>query len=122
MANSNDNGSTTDEQAVPSSSSPKGENVQKPPGGREVVGTGVIGGAVLLLLGAIALIVVIVQNSHDVEFEFLWLDVTTPLVVVILVACAFSIVVDELVGFVWRRRRRIRIKERQELERLRAER
>jgi uncharacterized integral membrane protein len=85
-------------------------------------GAGFTSGAILLFLSALALIIVTVQNTENVEFEFLWVDVSTPLVVVIMVAIAATIVIDEVVGFFWRRRRRIRRQERDELRRLRKQR
>lgn len=85
-------------------------------------GAGFTSGAILLFVSALALIVVTIQNTANVEFEFLWLDVSTPLVVIIMITIAATIVIDEIVGFFWRRRRRIRRQERAELRRLRKQR
>lgn len=88
---------------------------------RDYRGTGIVWGGVLVVLLAIGLIVVAFQNSQDVEFDFLWIDTTAPLVLIIAIAIAAAIVIDEIVGFVWRRRRRSRLRERDELKRLRAQ-
>lgn len=75
--------------------------------------------AVALLTALAALLVVIIQNTHDVAFEFLWFDVQTPLSLVLAITFGVALVVGEVVGFVWRRRRRTRMRERDELRRLR---
>lgn len=89
---------------------------------REYRGAGIMWGGIALVLLAATFVVVAVQNAHDVEFRFLWLTVTTPLVLVIAVTIAVALVVDEVVGFWWRRRRRTQLREREELRRLRARR
>lgn len=69
---------------------------------------------------AIALAVVAAfQNTQDVVVEFLWLDGSLPLVLLLLIAVGVTVVVTEAIGFVWRRRRRKRIRERRELRQLR---
>lgn len=83
-------------------------------------GTGVMWSAMALVVLAAAFVVVAVQNAHQVEFRFLWLEVSTPLVVVMAVAAAITLVVAEVVGFVWRRRRRTHRRERAELRQLRS--
>lgn len=87
---------------------------------RDYRGTGIVWGGLLVVLLAVGLIVVAFQNSHDVEFDFLWINTTAPLVLIIAIAIAAAIVIDEVVGFVWRRRRRSRLRDRDELKRLRA--
>jgi uncharacterized integral membrane protein len=86
---------------------------------REYRGTGIIWGAVGLLLVVAALVVVVIQNSQNVEFDFLWFNTEMPLSVIVAVAVAVSLLVGEVVGFLWRRRRRSRLQEREELKRLR---
>jgi len=86
---------------------------------REYRGTGIMWSAVALLTAIAALLVVIIQNTHDVAFEFLWFDVQTPLSLVLAITFGVALVVGEVVGFVWRRRRRTRMRERDELRRLR---
>jgi uncharacterized integral membrane protein len=78
-------------------------------------------GAIALVLVAAAFVIVAVQNAHDVEFDLLWLSLTTPLILVIAITIAVTLVIDELVGLLWRRQRRTRLREREELRRLRAE-
>jgi uncharacterized integral membrane protein len=88
----------------------------------EYRGAGIMWGAIALVVVAAAFVIVAVQNAHDVEFDFLWLTLTTPLILVIAITIAVTLVIDELVGFLWRRQRRSRLREREELRRLRAER
>jgi len=88
---------------------------------RDYRGTGIIWGGVLVLFLAIGLIIVAFQNSQDVEFDFLWIDTTAPLVLILAIAIAAAVVVDEIVGFLWRRRRRSRMRDREELKRLRSQ-
>ena len=89
---------------------------------KEYRGAGIMWGAIALVVVAAAFVIVAVQNAHDVEFDFLWLTVTTPLILVIAITIAVTLVIDELVGFLWRRQRRTRLSEREELRRLRSER
>ncbi len=65
-------------------------------------------GLVAALLLVVALIFFVVQNGDDVAFEWLVFDMTGPLWVVILVAAVAGAVVNEVFGFVRRRRRRRR--------------
>ncbi len=65
-------------------------------------------GLVAALLLVVALIFFVVQNGDDVAFEWLVFDMTGPLWVVILVAAIAGAVVNEVFGFVRRRRRRRR--------------
>ena len=68
---------------------------------------------------AILLIVLIVQNTERAAVEFLGFDWSTPLVAVILVSLLIGIILDEVVGVLFRRRRRRVKQEREELDRLR---
>ena len=61
--------------------------------------------AVLLV---VALIFFVVQNGDDVAFEWLVFDMTCPLWVLILVSAVAGAVLNEVFGFVRRRRRRRR--------------
>lgn len=87
---------------------------------RDYRGTGVAwaGGAVVVIV-ALAVIAA-VQNTQEVEINFLWMDGTLPLVLLLLIAIGATVVVAETVGWVWRRRRRKRLRERDELKRLRS--
>lgn len=61
-------------------------------------------GIVLLVLFAIFA----VQNTEAVEVEFLAWTFQTSRIVMLLVTAALFIVLDEIAGYVWRRRRRQR--------------
>ena len=82
-------------------------------------GTGVSAAMVVGLLLAILVIVVAVQNTGRVNAEFLAWEVDAPLVAVILAASVAGVLLDETLGFFWRRRRRRHFAERAELGRLR---
>lgn len=86
----------------------------------EYRGTGLMGGAVLVLVGIALVIVVALQNTQEVAFEFLWADLSVPLIVLLLITVGITVLIDEVIGFVWRRRRRNRLSEKAELRRLRA--
>ena len=87
---------------------------------RDYRGSGVMwaGGAIVLIV-ALALIAA-VQNTQEVEIHFLWMDGTLPLVLLLIIAIGATVVVAESVGWVWRRRRRKHLRERDELKRLRS--
>lgn len=86
----------------------------------EYRGTGFYVGVVAILLFALALLILAVQNTQEVDLDFFGLEFTVPLFAVAIGAAILAIVLDELIGLVWRRRRRIRLEERAELGRLRA--
>jgi uncharacterized integral membrane protein len=89
---------------------------------RDYRGTGIIWGAVALVAVAVLFVVVALQNSQEVEFDFLWATFQTPLILIIAITIAVTLVIDEVVGFMWRRRRRTRMREREELRQLRKRR
>ena len=83
-------------------------------------GTGLYWGflAVLITLGA--LVILAAQNTAPVRFSFAVWELEYPLVAIILATIGFSVLLDEAVGFVWRRRRRRMLADRAELRDLRA--
>jgi uncharacterized integral membrane protein len=86
----------------------------------EYRGTGFYVGLVAILLFALALLVLAVQNTQEVDVDFLGFAFTVPLFAVAIGAAILAVVLDELIGLVWRRRRRTRLEERAELDRLRS--
>lgn len=86
----------------------------------EYRGTGFYVGLGAILLFAVVLLILAVQNTQNVTVEFLGWDFTMPLFGVAIGAALIAIVIDELVGLVWRRRRRALLAEHAELETLRA--
>ena len=76
----------------------------KPDGKKLSISPGLVA-AVLVVVG---LIFFVVQNGDDVAFEWLVFDMQGPLWVVILVAAVAGAVVNEVFGFIRRRRRRRR--------------
>jgi uncharacterized integral membrane protein len=85
---------------------------------RIFVGTGLFWGLVFGLLLAIVMIILAAQNTDDTTIKFLGWDFSTPLIAVILAALLVGVVLDELVGLVYRVRRRRTLTDRKELERL----
>lgn len=83
-------------------------------------GTGFYLGLVAILVFALALLVLAVQNTQEVDVDFFGFVFTVPLFAVAIGAAILAVVLDELIGLVWRRRRRTRLEERAELHRLRA--
>ena len=86
---------------------------------REYRGTGIIWSAVALIVAVALFVVIALQNMQDVEFEVLWFDLSTPLSLIVAITFGLALVTGEVIGFVWRRRRRTRLREREELRRLR---
>lgn len=86
----------------------------------EYRGTGFYLGLVAILVFALALLVLAVQNTQEVDVDFLGFAFTVPLFAVAIGAAILAVVLDELIGLVWRRQRRTRLEERAELDRLRA--
>lgn len=63
-------------------------------------------GAIILAAGLLAFAV---QNTGTVTVEWLWLELTAPLFAWVIGAALLAVVVDELVGLVWRGRERNRL-------------
>ena len=72
-----------------------------------------------MLLALALLVVFAVQNTDPVPVEFLWTDGEFPLALVILITVAIVVLLVELFGMFYRRRRRKRLAERQELRKFR---
>ena len=84
-------------------------------------GTGIYAGFVAVLVVVGGLIALVAQNTGSVTVRWLGLEWTAPLTAVLLSAVLATVVIDEAIGAVWRRRRR-RIKaDRAELEERRTE-
>lgn len=71
-----------------------------------VRGVGVVWGFVLALPLAAALIVFVAQNTNDVVVHWTVWKVRSPLAAVVLVTIFAAVVLAEIVGVVWRHRRR----------------
>lgn len=87
----------------------------------EYRGTGFYVSLGVAVLSVIVLLVMALQNTESVSFEFLAWDIELPLFGLIIITALLAVVIDELVGLVWRRRRRQRMTDQKELERLRRE-
>ena len=89
---------------------------------RVFVGTGLFWG---LLIGALLTVIVIIlaaQNTQQVTLEFLPFEIGTPLIVVLLASLLVGVILDEIIGWAYRARRRRILTEKEELKRLRADR
>lgn len=84
------------------------------------VSAGIAWGAILLLLGISAVVIFAVQNTATVPVRFLGLEGEFSLALVILVAVGTMVVLTELFGMGYRRRRLRRRMEQQELKRYRS--
>ncbi len=84
-------------------------------------GSGIRWGFVTGLLLAVLLVVLVFQNTDDVSFRFLIWEIQTPLAALLIATAVIAAVADELVGLVVRARRRRRLAEKEELERLRSQ-
>lgn len=84
--------------------------------------SGVPWGLAGFLILALLLVVFAVQNTQSVELRFLGFEGSYPLVVIIVTVVVVTVVLDEILGFIMRRRRVRRARDRAELERLRKQR
>lgn len=87
----------------------------------EYTGTGFYMGLGATLLLGLILLIFAVQNTDDVSVSFLGWDFTFPLFGIAIGAALVAVVLDELMGVIWRRRRRAQLAERAELENLRSQ-
>lgn len=84
-------------------------------------GTGVYAGFVGLLAVVAGIVVLAAQNTESVTVRWLGLEWNAPLIAVLLATMLIAVVLDEVIGVIWRsRRRRIRA-DRLELDSRRAE-
>lgn len=91
------------------------------PPGRRGRGPGFAVAFAALVIVSIALISLVWQNQEAVPLEWLWISTEVPLFVIVLVTALIAVLIDELVGLVWRTRRQRRLSEKEELKRLRSE-
>ena len=100
---------------------PEEETEAAPEKERIFVGTGLFWGLVFGVLLAVVMIILAAQNTDDTMISFLGWDFSTPLIAVILAALLVGVVLDEVVGLVYRARRRRTLTDRKELKRLRTD-
>lgn len=84
-------------------------------------GTGIYWGLIAGLVLAAAVIVGIVQNSQQVEVKYLGWTGHASLAVVLLAAVVATVALSTVTGVGWRRSRRQRLAQRDELEQRREE-
>lgn len=84
------------------------------------LGTGIAWSVILLLFGIALVVVFSVQNTDPVPVKFLWMEGQFPFAIVILVTVGVIILLTELIGLSYRRRRRRRVAEREELRKYRG--
>ncbi|HET7044987.1 MAG TPA: hypothetical protein VFI37_09075 [Gaiellaceae bacterium] len=89
----------------------------KPPRDR---GIGVWTSVAIALLAAAAFLVFVAQNTEDSNVEWTVWSVGVPLAAIVFGAMLLGSVLTLAVGAIWRLRRRRRLRERQELHRLRT--
>jgi uncharacterized integral membrane protein len=65
-------------------------------------------GVLVAIIGALALLIFILQNTDEEEVTWLFFDASAPLWVVIVVTAVLSVALSQLVLWVLRRRRRRR--------------
>lgn len=82
-------------------------------------GTGVTGTVIALSLLAIAVVILLAQNTESVPFRFVTFEADVPLYVLFLVTALGASLMTVLASAIWRRRRRRTRNEREELQRLR---
>lgn len=75
----------------------------------------------VFLVLTVFIVVFAVQNTQAVELRFLGWSWQLPLVIVILIAVVISVILDEVLGGIIKRRRVRRRREREELDRLRKQ-
>lgn len=81
-------------------------------------GTGFYASVIGSILLAAGLLAFAVQNTGKVTVEWLWWELTAPLFAWVIGAALLAVVLDELVGLVWRARERNRLTRRERSRRL----
>lgn len=88
---------------------------------RVFAGTGLFWGLIVGVILAVAVVILAAQNTDTATISFLAWDFSTPLIVLILGSLLIGIVLDELFGLVYRKRRRRTLRDKDQLKRLREE-
>jgi uncharacterized integral membrane protein len=86
---------------------------------RVFVGTGLFWGLIVGVILAVVAMILAAQNTGLSTLTFLGWEFSTPLIVLILGSMLIGVVLDELFGLVYRKRRRRTLRDRDELKRLR---
>ena len=86
------------------------------------VDAGIPWGLIFFLILSVLMAIFAVQNTQDVELEFLTWSGEFPLIMIIVGVFVTAVILDEILGTILRRRRRTRKMEKRELERLRKQR
>ncbi len=102
-------------------SASRDEQVRAATGREHYAGTGIAGVLIAALIAAAAALVFIAQNGESVAVQWLWVDFRVSLAVIILSSALLTVAVDEALGLAWRSRRRRRLRDTEELHRLRSE-
>jgi uncharacterized integral membrane protein len=89
---------------------------------RVFAGTGLFWGLIVVLLLGVAIVILAAQNPEPVELRWLGFEIEVSLVAIILATAVVAVILDQLIGLAWRRRRRQMLGDHEELRRLRAER
>lgn len=87
---------------------------------RVFVGTGLFWGLVLATVLTVIVIILAAQNIQQVTVKFLTFEGGAPLIAVLLASLLVGVILDEIVGWAYRARRRRILTEKEELKRLRA--
>lgn len=95
------------------------QRADRPDSRAETRGSGIMWSGIAVVVLMALLVIVAIQNTQDVTFDFLWLDTSIPLILILAITAGITIVAAETIGFLWRHRRRKQRRERDELERLR---
>jgi uncharacterized integral membrane protein len=112
----------TVEPAEASEARPAEPEKPKPPEPEKVyVGTGVSWAIVLTVVLIAFIAVVAARNTAAVTVDLIFWRLEAPLISIILGTAAAAVILDELVGIIWRWRRRRLLKQREELKRLKKE-
>jgi uncharacterized integral membrane protein len=69
-------------------------------------GAGIWWAYVVGLVALAAILVLALQNGHEVRFEWLWIDFDASLAVMLLATVLVTMVATSVIGLLWRARRR----------------
>lgn len=105
----------TDERNEPAEPSAQEPSPPEEPPRPSPTKVGVPWGIIFFVILSVLIAVFAVQNVQDVELQFLGWAGEFPLILIVVGVFAIGVVLDEILGAVIRRRRRIRQAEKQEL-------
>lgn len=106
--------------STPAAASAAGPELARVEIHRVFTGTGLFWGLVLATVLTVIVIILAIQNTQQITVKFLTFEGGAPLIAILLASLLVGVILDEIVGWAYRARRRRILTDKEELKRLRS--